>query len=275
MHHITFGGNNATYPVALLFKPTALNKVAIERYYIDPLRQFGIAAEDVIAFTLDVVGKKVTAPVAKAYLEHLLPALNQLGSKYLYVTDGEYFKVLTKSRKAEPNMGYALPCAITGFEHMTVVLGLNYQQLIYNPAIQEKLDQTIAALASSITGGYIAPGTGIIQQAVYPESSQDIRETLEKLLEYPELTCDIETFSLRFWLAGIATISFAIDENNGVAFPVDYVADINGNFSKRIDNKPIKKMLKDFFTRYKGKIIWHNGGYDVKVILYELWMKPV
>lgn len=279
MHHHEFGGD-APYPVALLFKPTAFNKSDLIRYYVDPLTKMGLSPLDMVAFTLDVQGKKVTTGVAKEYLEHLLPGLDSLQTKFLYVTDGEYFKVLTKSRTSEPHIGYALPCAVKGFEHMTVVLGVNYQQLIYDPRVQEKLDLTLTALASSVTGGYVAPGVGIIHEAVYPEGAQAVREALEALLEYPSLTCDIEAFSLRFWQAGIGTIAFGVDQHRGVAFPVDYKRnnviypemERREGYGRFVPNMEVRAHLKWFFENYKGKLIFHNANYDVKVLIYVLFM---
>jgi DNA polymerase-1 len=283
MHHIDFGSSNATYPIALLFKPSALNKDDLIKYYIEPLIKLGITGEDVVAFSLDVQGKKVTAAVAKAYLDKLMPAMEKIGVKYLYVTDGEYFKAMTKCRKAEGNLGYALPCSIKGYEHMTIVLGVNYQQLIYNPAVQEKLDQSLIALASYITGTYVAPGADIIHEAVYPEGSRSIREALEALLEYEALTCDIEAFSLRFWEAGIGTIAFAPDQHRFVAFPVDYEAhktvypevERRVGHGRNVPNPEIRAHLKWFFENYKGKLIFHNANYDVKVLIYVLFMESL
>lgn len=57
----------------------------------------------------------------------LVPELKALGVEYLYCTDGNYFKTLTKQTKAEPHLGYVLPCAIQGYEHMHVVLSMNYK----------------------------------------------------------------------------------------------------------------------------------------------------
>jgi DNA polymerase-1 len=282
LHHLDFGGD-APYPVALLFKPGAFNKNDLVRYYVEPLITLGIAATDLVAFTLDVQGKKVTAPVAKAYLENLLPALDSLGTKYLYVCDSEYFKVMTKAKQADPNIGYALPCTIKGYEHMTVVLGVNYQQLIYDPRVQDKLDLTLTALGTAVTGTYMAPGTGIIHEAVYPEGSRSIREALEALMEYPTLTCDIESFSLRFWDAGIGTIAFAPDRHRGVAFPVDYQphkiicpeAERREGHGRYVPNLEVRSHLKWFFENYQGKLIFHNANYDVKVIVYVLWMQSL
>lgn len=206
MRHLVFEPSDK-YQVALLIKSSAFNKHELQRNYVTPLNQLGISSQQVIGFTLDYneAGK---APVKyiKAYLEHLLVALDSLGVTYLYVADSAYFKVLTRMPKAEPHYGYCLPCKIEGFEHMQVVLGLHYQQLIYNPDLQARMDMSLSTLADSVQGTYQALGQGIIHSAHYPETVSDIAQALQSLHQYEHLTCDIEGFSLAFNEAGISTL---------------------------------------------------------------------
>lgn len=287
-HHIWKTSNS--YSVALLMKATAFNKQELHQNYINPLQSRGVDASEIIGFTLEYDAKKVSVKYAKEYLAQLLPELHGLGIKYLLCTDANYFKLLTKESKAESHLGYVLPCKLEGFEHMHVVLSLNYQQLIYNPDLQAKLDQSLDALANHTKSVYQAPGTGVIHKAIYPQGTQAIRETLQALHTYPELTCDIEAFSLRFWEAGIGTISFAVDEHNGVAFAVDYipVTQEMREAAKLIDfpipddthglqkkNHEVRALLKEFFETYQGKLTFHHAGYDVKVMIYTLWMKSL
>jgi len=272
-HHIFNQADK--YPVALLLKPSAFDKSAVKRYYVDALVASGLC-EDVIAVTTDqgATGKP-TAKEIKAYLQTLLPGLKELGAKLLYVADSAYFKVLTKQGKAEPHAGYVMPCAIKGHEDLQIVLGLNYQQLIYNPELQSKLTTSLQTVASAMDGTYVAPGSHIIHTALYPKTLDEVKQALLMLLEKPELTCDIETFSLRFNEAGIGTIAFAWSEHEGIAFACDYrpyPEPIDGMYGEYSNNVEVKRLLKKFFTEYKGKLIWHNSVYDTKVLIYELWM---
>lgn len=287
MRHIIFE-DAKQHRIALLMKATAFNQKELRQHYIEPWKKMGVVTSDVIGFTLDSDGKKASAKFVREYLAELLPILKEQGVQYLYCSDSTYFKALTKLPKAEVHMGYVLPCRIEGFEYMHVVLGMNYQQLIYDPVLVEKLDQSLYAVASHIQGNYVAPGTGIIHKAIYPKTYQEIAETLNALKSYPELTMDIEAFSLKFWKAGIGTISFATDEHHGVSFPCDYEAypeptislelDAEGNPVKKIlhgyykPNNQVRELIKDFLITYQGKITWHNAAYDVKVIVYTLFM---
>lgn len=281
MRHIIFKEANS-YSVAVLVKSSSFNKQELQINYINPLVKRGIAEQEMIAFTLKYNSDgKAPATVIKEYLGNLLPALDGLGVKHLYVADANYFKTLAGQGKADPHYGYVLPCKIKGYEHMSVVLGLNHQALIYNPALQAKLDLSLFTLASGVAGNYQAIGSNIIHSAQYPKSWQEIRAALQSLHQYPSLTCDIEGFSLRFEKAGVATIAFAWDKHNGIAFAVDYqptyigvdpLKDAEGNYGWFGPDVPLRIMLREFFESYQGELTFHNAPYDIKALIYALWM---
>lgn len=289
MRHIIFT-EATSYSIATLIKGSSFNKQELVNNYINPMISLGINSDAAIAFTLKYESTgKVSVKFIKEYLNQLLPALNAVGVQYLYVADSNYFKVLTGQAKAEPHYGYVLPCKIKNYEHMQVVLGMNYQALIYNPELQAKLTLSLTTLASAVGGNYKAIGDGIINSAWYPESLQNITEALESLHQYKELTCDIEAFSLGFKDAGIGTIAFAWDQHNGLAFACDYkqIWDSTGSYDRMCEidiaayegfefaNKEVRALLLKFFTEYKGEITWHNATYDVKVIVFTLWMQDL
>jgi DNA polymerase-1 len=278
MRHLIFDEADS-YQVAVLTKLSSFNRLDLQRHYIQPLNQQGIASEQVIGFSLAYNDKgKAPAGFIKDYLAKLLPALQSVGVNTLYVCDGAYFKVLTKMSKAEPHYGYCLPCKIEGYEHMQVVLGMNHQALIYNPELQNKLDLSLKTLSDALLGSYQPLGANIIHSADYPETLDQIEAALEGLHQHPELSADIEAFSLAFNEAGIATIAFAWDQHNGVAFAVDYAAIPGATaapYGKRIDNVRVKHMLCKFLRDYKGTLKWHNASYDLRSIICELWMKDL
>ena len=276
MHHIEFDPN-PTYKMALLIKTAALRKCDIVEHYIDPI---SIVPSDIIAFDLDYTSNnKCPVKLIKACLEKLLKALDNLKVETLYVCDAAYFKVLTKSNKAEAHLGYVLDCVMPGYEHMKVILGTNHQSLFYNPLNQEKLDLSLKTLDTHLKGNKVQIGQNIIKSANYPESTVAIAKQLELLHKHPELTCDIEAFSLKFWEAGVGTISFAWDEHNGTSFCCDYAPILIPDLSetpvkhgKFIPNPEVRELLVEFFLTYKGKLTYHNANYDVKVLIYTLFM---
>lgn len=281
MRHIYFEEAD-TYKAALLIKGAAFKKQDLLTHYVTPLLQHGLAQRDLIAFTAEynAIGKAPAGFIKEQLLE-LLPVLASLSVQYVYVADANYFKVLVGQTKADPHFGYVLPCKIKGYEHLHIVLGVNHQALIYNPDIQAKLTLSLHTLAAHMQQTYQAPGTGIIHSAQYPEGVTAIAAALNQLHQYPRLSCDIEAFSLRFNEAGIGTIAFAWDQHNGIAFACDYVSGedpvehVVGAYGYRVNNIPVKRLLKKFFTEYKGEMTWHNMVYDTKVLIYELWMKPL
>lgn len=277
-HHIF--SPNTSFHTAILIKASSFRVKDLATAYVQPLAQMGVPASGVIAFTLQY-GENGKAPVKliKEYLDSLLPELDALAVTHLYVADAAYFKVLAKQPKADSHLGYVLPCAIKDYEHMQVTLGVNHQALIYNPELQAKLDMSLNALATSLNGSYTPLGGDIIKQAAYPKEVSEIAAVLKDLHKYPELTCDIETFSLKFKDAGIGTIAFAWDQHNGVAFACDYSSTLSheemreglhGSFQPR---QAIRELLREFFETYQGKLTWHGATFDLKVLIYTLWME--
>lgn len=278
MRHLIFE-QAERYEVAVLTKAAAFNEMAMRNHYIEPLQKLGVAPNRMIGFTLEYnEAGKVPVAFIKDYLDKLLVALNSLGVKYLFCTDAAYFKTLTRMSKAEPHYGYVLPCKIQGFEHMQVVLGLNYQQLVYNPELYQKLDMSLQTLADAVQGSYQPLGHNIIHSAQYPSTYDDIAAALDSLHQYPELSADIEAFGLAFNEAGIASMGFAWDQHNGVSFLVDYKPIPGATaapFGERWNNTQTKALLLKFLTSYKGKLTWHNASYDLRSIIYALWMKDL
>jgi DNA polymerase-1 len=278
MRHVTFDLNASNqFSNAILIKESAFLPQAIENSYIKPLREKGIPANDVVAFTLKYDDpKKVSTSTAKAYLSKLLPALQQCGVERIYCADAAYFKILTGEKKADPHLGYVLPCKIPNYENMSVVLGINYRALLHNPANGAKLDMSIATLIDAFTGQYVPLGSSVVAFSEYPDTIKDIGNWLTKLHDYDELTVDIETGGLDFSTCGIATVSFCWSEHEGIAFVVDYTKystkTADNRYGELIHNPLCKALLRDFFEQYTGKLIFHNAPFDTKVLIYNLWM---
>lgn len=283
MEHII---HSDPYDMAVLIKRSGLRKSTIEEKY---LNQYGFKA---ISFSLDYGGKKKpTATCIKEYLDKLLPVLDKCGIKDLLVCDTEYFKKLVKVQKADPHVGYVMPVAIKGYEHMNAVLCTNHQALMYNPTLQDKIDLALATMSKHKSGSYEEIGKNIIKHEDYPDDYAAIKKWLDTLLLMPALTCDIEAFSLKHYAAGIGSIGFAWDTSSGTSFSVDYHACQPEEISvwcrkdkkykkrvavgKQIKNEPIRRLLKKFFEEYKGTLIWHNASYDITVLIYQLWMKDL
>jgi len=282
MKHIIFRDKNYLlnnpYKIALLIKEAALHKKFIEDNYLSTL---SLNNDDIIAFSLKYnIQNKAPAKLIKEYLNNLLQSIKHLEINILYVCDSNYFKTLTKVRKVEPYYGYILNCKIKGYEHLKIILGVNYQRLFYDPKLKNKINLSLSTLRKYQQGTYVSLGDSIIHSEAFPSTVDEVSLTLASLHQYPALTVDIETFSLEFNKAGIATIAFAWDKHNGVAFACDYkelssVAKSysTGNYDIFVINIKIRNLLLNFFNTYKGKLIYHNANYDIKIIIFELYMK--
>ena len=274
LHHI-YGTNALAASVALLVKEAAFDTNKIKKAYIDEL---GANPRAFIAYSLWYNDdNKCPADLAKDYLKTLLHSVKQLGITIILVADANYFKYLTKQVKpASSFLGVAVPSKIEDYEDaFTVFYVPNYQAAKHNPQILQEMETALKYVKAYMTGTYVEPGKNIIHSSHYPKTLNDIKHKLDWLLTKDALTVDIETTSLKFWKCGISTIAFAWDKHNFVAIPVD-----RGSFSAENSNvlsQPfgyyVRQMLKEFFSRYTGKLLFHNINFDAKVLVYELWMQ--
>ena len=275
MKYLTFSDPERTqYSIAIL--SPRLNKGEMTRWYLDPyLSQY---RDEIIAYTLYKEPKKTSVKIQKEYLETLLPTLIDLKIKYLIVTDGEYFKTLTKSRTVDSSQGYVLDCVVGDFK---VIYCPNYSQIFYDPEkVKARIHQSLTALLDHINGSYEDPGDSIIKLAAYPTTDKEIHTWLQRLIDMDcDLTADIETFSLKHYDSGIGTIAFSWNKGEGIAFPVDlrplYGPGLPGQVTERYRNPVVRELLRQFFIRFNCKIIWHNITFDVYILIYQLFMEDL
>lgn len=277
MKTLTFGkGRKSNYPIAILIKSNSLEEDGIRQYYVDPMVEAGINPEDIIAIELQYnSANKAPSKLVKDYLELLVPALLKLQVEHIYCADSTYFKSLTKEKKADPHIGNIVPCRFNKeTEHIKVAYGLNHSSLLYNPAQKEKIEASVTALVNVI-GGNFKETKVVFTDERYPTTYDEIKEELTSLLVHETLAVDIETFGLKLDQAGLGTISFAESISSGCAFFVDYypIDPQEGLFATRRINKPIRRLLKQFFEQYKGRLVAHNASFDFRILIYELFME--
>lgn len=275
MRHAIYGTDAATASVAILVKETSFCSEKIKAAYINSI---GANPAGFVAYSLWYNEKeKCPAELAKDYLQTLLHSVKSLGIAILIVTDANYFKYITgKQKPATECIGYACTSQLKGYEdEFTVFYIPNYNAAKHNPKIEHEVEIGRMAFKSYLTGNYQDPGDNVVHSAQYPMTLSAISDALQYLLTKPALTADIETKSLDFWEAGIATIAFAWDKHNFISMPVD-----RGSYPEGVTDflglsfaEVVKSMLQEFFEAYTGKLIPHNGGYDFKVLVYELWME--
>ena len=263
-----------SYPICILVP--RIEKDEIDRAYMSP---FGILPSDVVMLTLHYeAGKKKTSmAVMKHYIETALaPVFKDQGVQYIACGDSDYFKALTGVTVVEPNLGYVLD---TKYGPKAVYVP-NYRQMFYDPIkIKAKIKQGMDAIVAHATGTYQPPGSDIIKFEDYPTTTAEIGLWLSKLLEMNcPLTIDIETFDLKHHKAGIGTISFAWNQEEGIAFPVDYIP-IEGAteapYGKQRFNGEVRALLREFFVQFKQKAIYHKISFDAYILIYQLFMSDI
>lgn len=253
-----------TYPLAILVPQ--LNQEAMVREYVSAQ---SLDPKEVIAYELHQTGKKTSATNQRAFLDDLLPVLEDLEVKYLIVGESEYFKTLAGVKKAEVYLGYVLPNAYPADRKgaFWVVYAPNFRQVFHDPQrTRAKITQGFDAVWNHRNGHYRDPGCSIISFAAYPTTVTDIAIWLQKLLDMDcPLAADIEGFSLKHHNAGIGTISFAWSKHEGIAFPVDL----------GLNPPAVRQLLVKFFREFRNRMLWHNISYDVYVLIYQLFMEDI
>jgi len=275
MRHILYGKDASTASVAILIKEAAFNADRIKSAYIDSI---GANPDGFIVYSLWYDdNNKCQAELAKDHLKNVLYSVKSLNIKNILIADSNYFKYLTKSKKAAiHSLGYSCLSKIEDYEdEFTVFYAPNYQASKHNPNIAQEMDIALTFFKKHLTGNYIEPGKDIVHTAQYPKTLSEIKNALAFLLTKPYLTVDIETRGLKFWNCGIATIAFAWNKHNFISIPIDrgfhtIIDDTIQPGSFFGDN--VKLLLKGFFTRYTGNLIAHNANFDFKVLVRELWM---
>ena len=235
----------------------------IKKHYLPKLEELN---EEVMIVSLYMPRhkKKPSATECKEYLAELLPNLTDVGITTLLVTQGDYFKVLTKQGKTDANIGDIFD-AMDGFKATYIP---SYTRIFHDPEkTKTKILQGLQSVVTYLgTGSYQKLGTDIIHSSEYPDTTSSKLAWLNKLLEMDvDLTCDIEAFSLKHFDAGIGTITFCWDEHNGIAFEVD-------DCQTKQKNHVVRQALRNFFKKHKQKMIYHNICYDVYVLVYQLFM---
>ena len=236
--------------------------------YIQPLAQdiTGIGNQVTFLGLYHPQGKKATKKIGMEFLDEFLEYCDGQGIDILYVADATYLKYLTNIKKAEGYLGYCLPCSIQGYEHIRIVVGIHYITVVTSNNPNKKLDlkRTLKTFKDVLTGTYSDPGSDVGTTEVITDVPKII-EKLNELHNYDMLTIDTETTSLRFEVAEILTVGFAVSQTESFAFPVHehYLGE---------DSEYVKEALVRFINQYKGKFIYHNALYDIKVLIKNLYM---
>jgi DNA polymerase I len=246
----------------------SLNIQKANDYYIKPyLNEY---KDSIINFEVKTDPKRTKVTTIETYMDQINKYCKQLGVTNLIVTDGDYFKYLTKVKKLNPQLGYKLNSFCNNYN---VFYCPSYKNIYYNPEVINNIKLALVAVNNHLKGTYQDLGTNIIHSYKFLYRIKDIKEALDNLLTLNQpLTADIETFSLKFDEAGLGTISLSTDKHNGIVI----ACDVTTNQTKVVNYK-VRALLKDFFIQFSkiNKLIWHNCSYDITVLIYQLFMSDL
>lgn len=212
-----------------------------------------------------------TAQGRKDLIKDIKETLHE-STKVILCADTDMFKTLCKVKKVAGLDG--IPCDTPmGIPAFIIP---NYLSTFYNPDQSKRIDFIMDKVNKYLNGTYTQIGEGIIHSAKYITNPSEVPSFLDSLLGASHLTVDIETASNgKFQLSPeeekkfksgihhfsniLYTIGFATDEHNGGVIFIN-------------EDPVVKKYLKDFFNKYKGKCIYHNASFDITQLIFHLYM---
>ncbi len=200
-----------------------------------------------------VVPKLTTVKLNREWVKENIPEDTEL----ILCAVSPVTKALTGKNSAQAQ-GYVLDTN----QSYKLIAFPSYEQRFYSPEqVSESIIRAKDTYKAWLQGSYSNPGTNIIHSAIYVPDNDIalLNQFLERLKTYPALTCDIETYSLKHYSAGLGSIAFAWDQHNGGAIYVN-------------NNPEYINTLARFFEEYQGTLIWHNIAFDAYVLIYVLYM---
>ena len=259
---------------ALLIKDNVVwydNKSSFSTNYFIPI---GRELDEKIGNRVTVLGTyhpKVGKVKKKEIIESLDESLTYcqtMGIDKLLVADGDYFKVLSGCKAFEKHIGEKFDCVLPGYEEITVVPTINYTVVDMFPEKKTLLDKANKTAASVMNGTFSADDEFEFESYELIQDPARLREVFGKYTgaeqsAFPYLACDIETTGLYVGPTELLTIGFAEDEHNAFVVPLH---DHYGDCSELFD------IVKQFIKDYDGSLIFHNGLFDAKHIIYNMFM---
>lgn len=242
------------YNAELIFITNKYNSFDnVNTYYLEPLAEFKTAA-----FKSNILSAKAIRDWFDSHISYYP------NTKLFLINDTSWFKALAKKPKASPTIGTFYKYK----EDSSIYLGYvpDIKDILYNEQAQKDLAFVFKNAKNFLEGTYKKPGEGLKQYVNKYYSSSEIDAALKVLLQEKCLACDIETYSLYLDETGVASISFSSTENNAFTFAVEF------NRSEEEVSKIYNSLLQ-FFINYKGKLIFHNGSFDITILVHTLFMR--
>ena len=231
-------------------------------------KQPGLSTE-FIGLYYPATGKKPSKTDCLEHLGKVLEYCDTIGINTLYVPDATYFVHLSGKKSLEASIDGVYKCIIPNYEHITVIPGVNHNAALMAPAKKFLLERSLKILASYCAGTYVLPGTDTLRNETKVYTAQDLKRELNEYMLLPEITCDIEATSLKFYLSELLTIAFGKDKHTALSCAV------HNMYHNIAERDAIHDVLRRFFKAYKGKIWFYYVLFDCNQLTYILYMKDL
>ena len=260
----------STYDNIILVPIKDLNQHTLVKYYVKPLEKLGFLKASLLFMTLEHNNQgRSTAGMRHSWFASAGKMFDRYEAKRILCCDVDYFKYLTKT-KITGSKPYGYPVLTSG-SNRAAFLSVAAYKLHTQPRLKTYLDLSLKAFqhhAQGKAGIFSGNITGNIQ---YPVSLHKFKQCLDNLHEASAITFDIETFSLQVDKANLASIAFATNTSEGFAFNIDLRT--LGPFRGNNHGTGARRLLHNFFLNYSGTLIAHNASYDIKVLIWEVFME--
>lgn len=269
MRYIAESTDKDDIKVVVLVKEKHLNKENVVRWYGERLvSQNTLKPKNIMYVGLPYDGDK--APIKNLVVPFLEDELYDLLDYYnnpdVFVADSVYFKKITGQSKFKILFGESFKSKeIDGtFYPIPNYAGYYYDENVITD-IRHVIDSYVSGNAVTVNHEELRKKIHVLT------STAEIADCLDKLPTTEKVFVDIETFSLNFWEAGIATISFTLEDETTYSFACDAIAGKDGLCAYK-PNPKVQRLLKKYFDK-KPNVVFHNGIFDLKIITFVLYMK--
>lgn len=249
--------------VLIMIKDIGHNPIQVANNYILPLIKLGVAQEDISVELLPYDSyKKVSSKTIKENAKHLTSVMSN--NDIVLVCDTPYLKYLASRQSVENIEGVPLNSKYGSF---ILFKGIHHAAFTYADKARDRNQLSLISVAQMYLGSYV--DKKVIHSAKYYNDTDEIKQALAKLHQYPKLAADIEGRGLKLDECGVSTIAFSWDEHNGIAICIDYTytkEPARANVERRM-------ILKEFLESYQGTFIWHGSTFDIKQLVANLWMQ--
>jgi len=263
MHSYNFNIKDPTNKF-IYIAPFALqnNLKLIDQHLVKPYVDAGGELKDLTVLFLSPTQIK-DAAYYKKQLSLLTKLFKAIKPKVICILDSQLFTKLTGQKSPTKFYGLPIKCKLEDSPNTLCFLGVNPQATF----ISDKLSQALVASTQGFVKAAVHGSTGFKPQSLksikFLHTLPEIIENLKEYHKLPIIACDIETKSLKHTKTGIETIAFAKSPYEGICIAVDR--------NETADIKAVNAVIRQFFIKFTGKIIWHGGKFDRKIITHTYY----